>query len=358
MDLLYNYWLSSVGGISVKKIRSILECMGGAREAWNSSLYDLKGVPGLREGDPERLLQRRDGDVLRSEINAIEKRGMRVVSIDADEYPENLKNIYDPPLVLYMRGNIRKCVRNVAVVGSRRCSRYGRLAAESIAKKLAMLGIGIISGLARGIDTEAHRGALDGDGYTCAVLGCGCDVVYPPENRTLMREIESRGAIISEYRPGTEPFSFNFPPRNRIISGISDGVLVIEAGEKSGALITASFGLEQGRDIFAVPGSIFESYSKGSNRLIKDGAAPVTCAEDVLNALGLEFKEMACESAGENLSPAERTVWNIISDSPIYIDELTYKTSMKIGELNSLLTSMELKGSIKILPGKYIVRAF
>jgi DNA processing protein len=356
MNLIYYYWLATIDGVGPKRARDIIEYFGSPSEAWQGTYEDFIKIRGLNTQLLEKIIERRDKDRLQKELSCIRSRDIIIVTIDDDEYPENLKSIYDPPLILYCRGKMVKCKKYLAVVGSRKCTSYGKVIARSISKLLAECGIGVISGLARGIDTEAHIGALEGGGFTCAVLGCGCDVVYPPENKKVMAEIMQRGLIISEYPPGTKPYSFNFPARNRIISGISDGVLVIEAGERSGALITTDFGLEQGKDIFAVPGSILSSLSRGTNMLIRDGAKIVTCIEDILSELGLEVETRKTDANTEGLSSGEKVLMDIISNSPIYVDDLIQRVSLKISDINSIITTLELKGIIKVLPGKYIVR--
>ncbi len=217
-------------------------------------------------------------------VNDCDKKGIDILTIDNVSYPERLRSIYAPPVVLYMKGRSIDFIRHVSIgmVGSRRMTDYGAKASYRISRELAASGAVVVSGLALGIDACAHRGALDAGGLTAAVLGCGLDVVYPPENEALMKEIETKGLLISEYTPGVPPLSRHFPARNRILAGLCDGVCVVEAPQKSGALITASLALEQGRDIFAVPGSIFSSASEGPLRLLREGAIPVGGANDIL----------------------------------------------------------------------------
>lgn len=355
MNPVYLYWLTTIEGIGVKRIRQILEYFGTAENAWIGTSKEYKNIKGIREDIIDKIIKKKDYDKLLNEIEGFMSKGIRMAAIDSSEYPGRLKNIYDPPYILYMKGEYRECTKYIAIVGSRKCSSYGRIAARNISKQLAEVDIGIISGLARGIDTEAHRGALEGSGFTCSVLGCGCDIVYPPENRKLMMEIEENGAVITEYPPGTAPSSFNFPARNRIISGLSDGVLIVEADEKSGALITANYALEQGRDVFAVPGSIFSNMSRGTNSLIKDGAKLVSGIEDILDEFGLEYKDGGRDD-GCSISEREQKVLSIVGDCPLYIDDLARKTSYKVNEVNSILTALELKGVVRVLPGKFVVK--
>jgi DNA processing protein len=215
-------------------------------------------------------------------LELINKNNITVITDRDESYPENLFNIYDRPPLLYIKGNLQKEDINIAIVGSRLASTYGKFITERISRELAMKGITIVSGMARGIDSAAHRGAIAAQGRTVAVLGCGLDIIYPPENKNLFSDIVQNGAVISEYPPQTQPLSAHFPARNRIISGISYGVVVVEAGEKSGSLITARLALEQGREVFAVPGSIDSVGSRGTNKLIKQGAKLIENIDDIL----------------------------------------------------------------------------
>lgn len=354
MNQIYYYWLSTVEGIGHIRMKQIMDYFGSLQDAWCAKPEDFRCIPGLPDKIINQIFIRKGQDMIR-EIEGYKNKGIDIVTIECSEYPERLKEIFDPPYVLYFKGMFKECKKYVAVVGSRHCTSYGRMVARNITRELCSYDIGIISGMARGIDTEAHIGTLEGRGFTCAVLGCGCDIAYPPENKKLMMEIESSGTVISEYPPGTGPSPYNFPARNRIISGLSDGVLIVEAGEKSGALITANFALEQGRDVFAVPGSILSSPSKGTNLLIKDGAKLVTNIEDILSELGIEERESK-KTNNVCMTPGEKALMDIIEDNPLYVDELFRKISLKVGEVNSLLTALEIKGLIKILPGRFVVR--
>lgn len=356
MNLLYYYWLTSTEGISTRRIFDIIGLFGSIQGAWSGNYEDFCRVKGISSALADRIVDRRNEKKLLKEISEIELKGINIITIDSEEYPENLRNIYDPPLVLYYRGKLNKHPGYIGIVGSRKCTQYGKAASRNISQSLSKYGVCIVSGLARGIDTAAHMGALDENGVTYAVLGCGLDIVYPPENKRLIQDIMRRGAVISEYTPGTKPYPGNFPARNRIISGLSDGILVVEANEKSGALITANFALEQGREVFAVPGSIYCETCKGTNSLIRDGAKIVTDIRDILVELNMDTKEM--DECMNVFSEAEKMIVDIISSSPVSIDELFQKASLKVNEINSLLTTMELRGIIKVLPGKYIVRTF
>jgi len=297
---------------------------------------------------------------LNEELEAIEKLGVNIITVDDEQYPENLKHIYDPPKVLYVKGGFKPedCF-NIAIVGTRRASLYGQQNAERFAAELAERGFTITSGLARGIDTLAHKGAIKRGGRTIAVLGCGIDIAYPPENKKLMEEIEKKGAIISEFPIGTPPLKYNFPIRNRIISGLSMGVLVIEAPEKSGALITVSYALEQGREVFSLPGRIDTPTSKGTLGLIKDGAKLVQTIDDILEELQSLPEKERKEHEKENfdisgLTDEEKSVINVLSEEPMHIDEI--KSNVDVSNISSILLKLELKKAIRELPGKHYVR--
>jgi DNA processing protein len=271
-----------------------------------------------------------------------------------------LKQIYDPPPVLYVKGE--KYMFNnssLAVVGSRKSSTYGRNVAISFAKELASMEVNIVSGMARGIDSFAHKGAIDAGGPTTAVLGCGIDIVYPPENEKLMKKIFECGCVISSFPLASPPLSANFPARNRIISGLSLGTIVIEAAKKSGSLITADFALEQGREVFAVPGSIFSPYSRGTHKLIKQGAKLVENIDDILDELFLERlnnKKEEYNTDLQNLSVIEKAVYELIDYEPTQIEQLISRAQRNSREVNAILTRLELKGYISALPGGYFVR--
>jgi DNA processing protein len=261
-----------------------------------------------------------------------------------------------------MKGNIEKDEKFLAIVGSRRASSYGIRMAQTIATELSKYGITVVSGMARGVDSYAHRGAIDAGGRTIAVLGCGLDIVYPSENKKLMENIISSGACISEYLPGTTPIPGNFPARNRIISGISLGVIVIEAGERSGSLITANFALEQGREVFALPGNVNNYNSTGTNKLIKEGAKMVTGIDDILEEINISFTEEKVKDffsqrfkGGEllkGLDDDEKKVAECLKLEPLHIDVIARKTGLSIALINSILIMLELKGVVEQLPGK------
>lgn len=265
------------------------------------------------------------------------------------------------PPFLYVRGALppsEACM--VAVVGSRGASSYGRRITDQICRDLALVGIPVVSGMARGIDACAHQAALSSGGMTVAVMGCGVDVVYPPEHRRLYEAIVSSGAVVSEYPPGTEPSSYHFPARNRIISGMARGVLVVEAGPHSGSLITARLALEQGRDVFAVPGSIYAYTSRGTNSLIKSGAKLVETAQDILEEVqphGFAKKPSLPVIEPADLGPEQRAIFGLLGEDPLHIDVLAERAQLHPGRVAAVLLELELKGLIVELPGKYFTRA-
>jgi DNA processing protein len=288
-------------------------------------------------------------------MERLEQIGANALTWVNDDYPERLREVDDAPPVLYTLGEfLTSDSWAIAVVGTRRATHYGREVTARLASELAEAGITIISGLARGVDTEAHKVALEGGGRTVAVLGSGVDVLYPPENRGLVRRIvdEGRGAVVSEFPLGTKPDAINFPGRNRIISGLSLGVLVVEAGERSGALITVTFALNQGRDVFAVPGPITSRMSDGPNNLLKQGAKCVTSARDILEELHMDMVTEHVEAVRSLPSdPTERMLLEYLQESTQHIDELTNRSGLPASTVSAILTMMELKGMVRHLGG-------
>ncbi len=287
MERYYQAALTMVPGLGNSRLNSLVAFFGSARQAWMAPRRDLFLCGCLDEAIGNNLLDLREKIDMHKMAATWEKKGIGVVCAADADFPDRLRRIFDPPQVLYYRGRLPQDELLIGIVGARRASAYGRNAAKALAAGVVAGGAGVVSGAARGIDSAAHEGALEAGGYTVAVLGCGVDVVYPPENGKLLARIAEQGAIVSEYWPGGEPLPHHFPVRNRIISGLSHGVTVVEAAEKSGSLITADWALEQGRDVFAVPGSIFSATSAGANRLLKQGAKPVTTAADILEEYGL-----------------------------------------------------------------------
>jgi len=342
------------------KIQSIAEKYNSFSEFMKADAEELLDVPGIGKKLCERIITHRSKIEPYSEIEKATEQKVSIVTLFDEEYPERLKEIYDPPPVLYIKGD--KSVlnnRSIAVVGSRKASTYGRRVAINFAKELALMNINVVSGMARGIDSFAHKGAIEAGGPTTAILGCGIDIVYPPENRVLMQEIIECGCIISSFPMGTTPLPANFPARNRIISGLSLGTLVVEAAERSGSLITADLSLEQGREVFAVPGNIYSPYSRGTHKLIKQGAKLVESIEDILDELYLERQaNMINEGAidFQKLTRSEKILYELIDYHPIQIEELIEMSQLDSNKTNAVLTRLELKGLILALPGGYYVR--
>jgi len=308
----------------------------------------------ISEGPFEKTVER--------ELYLLNEVGGTVITFADANYPRRLKEIYDPPPVLYVRGEIKEEDElAIAIVGSRRTFPYGRSITEKISRDLVHEGITIVSGMARGIDSVAHQGAISGGGRTLAVLGCGVDVIYPRENRTLFGQIIDHGAVISEYPMGSPPEAGHFPRRNRIISGLSMGVVVIQAGKGSGSLITAGYALEQGRDVFAVPGNVGIEGSQGSNQLIKDGAKLVESSADILEEILPQWRRQRTEepreeSPGKDLSNDERTLFRLLGETPLHIDAIIRDCGLEPGKVSSLLLNLELRGYISQWPGKYFNR--
>lgn len=311
----------------------------------------------MEHGSLERFFQAKARDLKAAdeEIETTYARGMHIVHFFDEAYPAALKNIFDPPILLAVKGELPGgndlCV---GVVGSRDASLHGLKTAEAFGRDLAGAGVAVISGMARGIDTAAHTGALKADGVTVAVLGGGLGYVYDHGGKKMIDAISKKGAVISEYPLRMAPEPGFFPMRNRIISGLSRGLVIVEAREKSGALITAGLALEQGRDVFAVPANE-SSKSKGSNWLLKQGARFVTCGEDVLNEYGVLFKDANLKQAKRSAgSPEEKNILNLFDDSePMHVDEIVEKTRLAPAQVLMSLTMLQIKGALKELPGKY-----
>jgi DNA processing protein len=348
------YWLgfNLVRGIGPMKVRALLDYFGDLQAAWGANEAALRQA-GLDRRALSSLLKVRARLDLDAEMEKVAAQNIQVLTWDDPDYPPRLLQIPDPPPLIYVRGQLTADDEwAVAVVGTRRASAYGRTVTQRIVTDLAVNHMTIVSGLARGIDAEAHRVALKAGGRTIAVLGCGLDLVYPPEHRNLAREVVARGALVSEYPLETRPEAKNFPPRNRIISGLSLGVLVIEAGLRSGALITADYAADQGRDVFAVPGNLFVRSSMGTNRLIQDGARLATGAEDVLEELNLTMvAQQAQVRAVVPETESEARLLQYLSLEPVHVDELCRQVELPIAQVTSNLALMELKGMVRQVGG-------
>ncbi|MBW1689945.1 MAG: DNA-protecting protein DprA [Deltaproteobacteria bacterium] len=350
--------IPNLGNIAYKRL---LDRFGDPTNVFNARLQELLEVEGIRAETAQRIVSNQwEGDP-HQELRRIEEIGARFITIFDPSYPMDLKQIHDPPPLLYIRGkDLPSKNTMIAVVGSRNPSHYGLKVTEEICHGLAMLDISVVSGMAKGIDAAAHWGCLRGNGATVAVLGSGIDVIYPSSNVNLYHQIRKSGTVITEFPLGTPPEGRNFPIRNRIISGLSKGVVVVEASRRSGSLITASLALEQGREVFAVPGSVESFKSTGTHFLIKQGAKLVENADDILQELGLRspyskegtpWKKVTIPPLEED----ERRVFDILSNYPIHIDHIVRSSMLDSAKVASLLTRLELKGAIKQLPGKMFI---
>jgi DNA processing protein len=355
----YRYWVAFnlVRGIGPTRVRRLLDHFGDLAEAWKAAPEELHAA-GLDRRSLDNLLKVRRTVDLDRVLKRVEQAGARVLTWEDPDYPRNLLNIPQPPPVLYVRGQLTPADEwAVAVVGTRHASAYGREAARELSAALAHSGVTVVSGLARGIDAVAHKAALDAGGRTIAVLGSGLDQIYPPENHALAEAIVQVGALVSDYAMGTQPESVNFPPRNRIISGLAKGAVIVEAGESSGALITAGFAAEQGRDVFAVPGSIFARTFQGTNKLIQQGAKLVLSVTDILEELNLTLVTEQRETrAVFPADPVEERLLACLSAEPVHVDELGVQMGLPIAQITGTLALMELKGMVRQVGGmSYVV---
>lgn len=357
---IYNYWLSNRKNIGPIKIEALLRQYGCAEEVFHMSkaaLLDCKehclGEAGQRlftEEDIASLLTDRDIEKMREEYHGLMEKGIRFITREDGEYPEQLRPIYAAPFSIYVKGSLpAKESKCLSVVGARDCSPYGREMARYLAGAVAKEGIVVISGLARGIDTYSHQGALSAGGFTYAVLGCGIDTCYPRENIGLYMEIQQHGGILSEYAPGTKPFAGNFPMRNRIISGLSDAILIIEARKKSGSLITVDMGLEQGKEIYALPGRATDPLSDGCNNLIKLGAKPVTSPADILEDMLPGYADSSENPASIDRGADEnaKKIISCLTSDPRHIEELAILSGLRIDQLMEQLLILELLGLVR-----------
>ena len=357
-DRAYLIAFNRVRGIGPARLTALLETCGSIAAAWKAPIQSLQAA-GLDRRSIENLLAVRQHLDPQAELEKVISRGYRIFGWDDDGYPANLRQIPQAPPLLYMRGQLEQQDElAVAVVGTRRVSPYGREVAAELGASLARHGVTVVSGLALGVDTIAHQSALDAGGRTVAVLGSSVDHIYPARNRRLAMQIIEQGALISEYALGTRPEASNFPPRNRIISGLSLAVIVVEAAKRSGALITAGFAAEQSRDVFAVPGSILSPGSDGCNRLIQDGAIPITSVNDLLERLQLP-SVVAHQEARDTVpaSPDEKLILQHISTEPQHMNDIVRAAPLDTSEVSSLLAMMELKGLVRQVGLMQYVRA-
>ena len=351
----YYYWfgLKSVPLVGNVSFLRLLAHFGSPERALQGTAGELRQVKGLSQAAAASLLSHDYRPFAEAECARLAASGAAVVDILSKRYPRLLMEIPDPPPYLYTLGEVSGSETAIAIVGSRRATQYGLCTATRLARDLATRGVTVVSGMARGIDTAAHWGALKAGGRSVAVLGCGIDVVYPPENDALHAALAKGGALISEFPLGTGPLAENFPRRNRIISALSKGVVVVEAGEQSGSLITARFALEQGREVFAVPGNVTCSGSRGVNGLIKQGAKLVERVEDILEELSLAPLAAAGLPPAFALTPQEAELYLLLSQGPLQMDDIIVQSALTAGEVSATLLRLELKGAIVQLPGKH-----
>ncbi len=344
------YWVgfSRVKGIGAARTRLLLDYFGDLSNAWNGTEEQMRAA-GLSPKIAQAFLEVRKNIDLDREMDHILRSDIRIITIEDNEYPKKLLSIEFPPPVIYVKGKIVETDEHaVAVVGTRHISSYGSQVAGELGRFLGQNHVCVISGLARGVDAVAHRAVLEAGGRTIAVLGSGVDVIYPPEHRDLAARIIENGALISDYYPGTPPEGINFPPRNRIISGLSMATVIVEAGERSGALITAEFAASQGREVFAVPGPIYAPRSKGANRLIRDGALPLLNYSDLLEVLNLSQAEefrYAKQVLPEN--DIELLLMKTLHNEPMHIDEIKATLGLPMEKISAALVMMKLKGLVK-----------
>lgn len=359
-----HFWLKlqAVPGIGPLRFSLLMEKFGSPEKAMKASIAELTSIPGISRRLAENL---RSAFFLpdaphEEEIRLAKREGVRIIGLGMPEYPELLSRIPDPPPILYVKGDLPSDAVAVAIIGSRNASRYGLENAFSIAGDLARSSLLVVSGLARGIDAAAHEGALAAGGKTIAVLGSGLGRIYPPENGKLAEKIAENGALISPFAMKTPPDAMNFPARNRIISGLSLGVAVIEAAERSGSLITARLAAEQGREVFALPGNVRSGKSTGSHRLLKEGACLVESAEDILNELQILPRSIPKNIPVEeknSLALPETTVLKALDSYPVHIDTLAFQTGIAAGRLSAILLTLELQGMVVQHPGKHFSKA-
>ena len=351
----YAYWLSRVNPIGAVKSRKLLEVAGDYETIYNMKKESLETLSFLSETDRKFLLEARANLGRREqELEKMEAEGIRMLLPSEEEYPERLKNIYDMPACLFVKGDLPEDrVPSAAIIGARSCTAYGRQEAEYLGKMLAEAGVSVISGLALGVDGAAHRGVLAAGkvsvfGRPFAVLGSGIDICYPANHRRLYQEISQAGGIISEYGPGEPPTPTHFPVRNRIISGLADAVIVVEARKRSGSLITADLALEQGKEVFALPGRRTDPLSAGCNRLIQQGAAIVTEPEELLDFFRIKYKKTGKDhkNSVNGLAKTEKMVYSFLDSTPKHVEVIMERCRLSVGECMTALLNLEMNGYI------------
>jgi len=354
----YSYWISNIEGIGARKIELLIQAFDSLEEIFHATKEEIIHKTNLKEVEIDSIIGSRVEDKIQEKYAKLIMSGIYFVSKEDERYPSKLKDIYGAPYALYFKGNLpRESRKSIAIIGARECTNYGKEIAKYLAGAIAGQGIEVLSGLARGIDSYAHEGALSVGGSTFGILGCGIDICYPRENINLYMDMQKEGGIISEYAPGIPPIACNFPMRNRIISGLSDGILVIEAKEKSGSLITVDMGLEQGKDIYALPGRVTDRLSDGCNNLIKMGAKLVTSPEDILEDLLPSFQKSVgdCKENNNMLKSKEKIVYACLNLVPKHIEEIAHETNLQMNQLMEYLLSLELRDLIHQTVKNYYV---
>lgn len=344
------YWLSNIPGVGAVKVRAMSEYFGTVAGIYNIEGRELANLGILRDREIGAWEEcRKNKEKILEDYHSMKEKGIRFITVEDEEYPRRLKPLYDRPFALFVKGRILQDSRpSAAIVGARKCSYYGRETAQRIARELSRAGVQIVSGLAYGIDGCGHKGALDAGGDTYGVLGCGVDICYPLQNWEMYLKMQVKGGVISEFAPGTKPLAAHFPMRNRIISGLADAVIVVEAKERSGSLITVDQALEQGKQVFALPGRISDTLSQGCNRLIKEGAEVLTDVKDVLEFFHLEGCEPGKngDSGKIGLAINEEKVYSGLDLQPKHLEEISQECGLSIHETAAVLLKLELDGLI------------
>lgn len=353
------HWMRIARLESPKKAVELIDYFGTPEAVFDARLEEFAEVGGISKRLAERIqiIAREPVD---EKLQALDRMNARMINYQEPDYPANLRQIYDPPPVLFVMGEIREEDRfAVAIIGTRKPTEYGRSMAMRISKDLAKRGLCVVSGGARGIDTVAHTAAVQVGGRTFAVLGCGLDVPYPAENRGLFMRIAQTGAMISEFVPGTRPDAWRFPARNRLVSGLSIGVLVVESNATGGAMITATHAAEQGRDVWAIPGGTDSPASEGPHRLIKEGAKLIEGSGDILEELGIEAEKVKAgrSTIPSNLTPEQKAVIDSLNLHPKHVDDITQECRLSPAVANSTLTLLEMMGLVRRVPGNSYVRS-
>ncbi len=357
--MVYEYWFSRIKGISAAKKRKLREFFGSGYVLYNIEETALKNLEFLSEKELRFFIEAKKETNIQEKYQSLEKKGIRFLPYFLQEYPEKLQDIHDAPYALYIKGKLPDYKKpTAAIVGARRCTSYGEQMAMEYGRMLATAGVQIISGMAKGIDSAGQRGALCGGGQTYAVLGNGVDICYPRENMGLYMDLQKSGGLISEQCPGEPPLSWYFPLRNRIISGLADVILVIEAKEKSGSLITADFALEQGRDIYALPGPVTSPMSQGCHWLIKQGAGILVTPDELMSDLKLEWKDETLDSDKNEkmLETTEKLVYSCLDLFPKNLGTLADETNLPVHTLMEALSSLEIDGYIKEIAKNYYIK--